>query len=177
MGEHQEWTKHTNFDLPLRIPLMVYVPGVTAAKSTPGKTFPFQDAFETEHMHRAKNCSKTPRLLSGPLRTDALVEAVDMYATLSELAGLEVPPTCPPDPFRVAFCTEGFSFAPLIHRVVKGNASPRPDAGRVESDVTWKKAVFSQYPRPSFTPARNTISPSLNVRVDRLVFSHVTSFL
>ena len=129
---------------------MFYVPGVTTAKSPSGKTFPFQDALARG---AEENCNKV--LTPDSLTTDSLVEAVDMYATLSELAGLAVPPTCPPDPFRVAFCTEGYSFAPLIHSVSKtpSRSTTRPK---------WKKAVFSQYPRPSYTPSRNTISPSLN---------------
>lgn len=55
-------------------------------------------------------------------KTDALVELVDMYPTLSELAGLELPDHL-----------EGQSFVPLI-------ASP---------DLEWKNAVFSQYPNPA----------------------------
>jgi iduronate 2-sulfatase len=54
-------------------------------------------------------------------KTDALVEFVDIYPTLCELAGL------PPTPGL-----EGTSFAPVIQD------PKRP----------WKKAAFSQYPRP-----------------------------
>jgi len=54
-------------------------------------------------------------------KTDALVEFVDIYPTLCELAGL------PPTPGL-----EGTSFAPLVQD------PKRP----------WKKAAFSQYPRP-----------------------------
>lgn len=56
------------------------------------------------------------------ISTDALVELIDMYPTLSELAGIASPAHL-----------EGQSFAPLL-------ADPaRP----------WKKAVFSQYPNPA----------------------------
>ena len=54
--------------------------------------------------------------------TDALVELVDMYPTLCELAGLEKPAHL-----------EGYSFAPLLE------TPNRP----------WKQAVFSQYPNPA----------------------------
>ncbi|MDO6761208.1 sulfatase [Tamlana sp. 2_MG-2023] len=54
--------------------------------------------------------------------TDALVELIDMYPTLSELAGLDIPKH-----------VEGTSFVPLIN----------------EPDVPWKTAVFSQFPSPA----------------------------
>lgn len=52
--------------------------------------------------------------------SDALVEFVDIYPTLSELCGL-------PEPEGV----EGYSFAPLLN----------------DPEQPWKKAAFSQYPR------------------------------
>ncbi|MBB6428861.1 sulfatase [Algisphaera agarilytica] len=54
--------------------------------------------------------------------TDALVELIDMYPTLCELAGLDSPTD-----------VEGHSFAPLVH-------SP---------DTPWKTAAFSQFPNPA----------------------------
>lgn len=74
--------------------------------------------------------TRVPMIISTPnmpaehrgKKTDALVELVDMYPTLSELAGLELPDHL-----------EGFSFAPLLEN----------------PDRPWKKAVFSQYPNPA----------------------------
>jgi len=60
-----------------------------------------------------------PGMKAAGQRTDALVELVDMYPTLAELAGL-------PQPEGL----EGTSFAPLL-------AEPRRP---------WKTAAFSQYP-------------------------------
>lgn len=54
--------------------------------------------------------------------TDALVELIDMYPTLCELAGIERPKHL-----------EGHSFAPLLD----------------DPTQAWKKAAFSQYPNPA----------------------------
>ena len=76
-----------------------------------------------------ENDTHVPMILSVPgrgagKRTKALVEFVDIYPTLSELCGLDVPKHC-----------EGTSMVPLL-------AGP----GR-----KWKSAAFSQYPRGKVT--------------------------
>ncbi|MFB2119980.1 sulfatase [Parapedobacter sp. 2B3] len=71
--------------------------------------------------------TRVPLIISSPLlenkaaHSDALVELVDIYPTLLELAGLPIPDDL-----------DGTSMAPLI-------AEPGRD---------WKKAAFSQFPRP-----------------------------
>ena len=59
---------------------------------------------------------------SGGKRTNALVEFVDIYPTLAELAGLPLPKHL-----------EGISFKPLLEN----------------PELAWKSAAFSQYPRKS----------------------------
>lgn len=67
--------------------------------------------------------------------TDALVELVDMYPTLCELAGIEKPEHL-----------QGHSFAPLLD-----------DPGQ-----EWKKAAFSQFPDPALREwAANPLSPGM----------------
>jgi iduronate 2-sulfatase len=61
-----------------------------------------------------------PALIGSPVTTNRLVEFVDIYPTLCELAGLDVPEGL-----------EGISTVPLIDN----------------PDLSWKKAVFSQYLR------------------------------
>jgi arylsulfatase A-like enzyme len=67
-----------------------------------------------------------PMIISDPdfpkgIRTNALTEFVDIYPTLSELCGLPLPQGL-----------EGTSFVPLMN----------------DPNKPWKKAAFSQYPRP-----------------------------
>ena len=57
--------------------------------------------------------------IQGGRQSDALVELIDIYPTLSELAGLKVPQH-----------VQGTSFVPLLH----------------EPDLEWKKMVFTLWP-------------------------------
>jgi arylsulfatase A-like enzyme len=91
LGESDVWTKMTNFERGVRVPLIVSAPGMKTAGQ----------------------------------RTRALVELVDLYPTLTELAGLPLPPHL-----------EGTSFKPLIENPTRA----------------WKTAAFSQYLRPGKPP-------------------------
>ncbi len=86
LGDYDAWSKHTNFEVDTRVPLILKAP-----------------AFGFEN-----------------LRTDALVENIDIFPTLCEAAGLSVPEHC-----------EGLSMVPLIE-------NPK---------LEWKKAAFSLFPR------------------------------
>ncbi|KAK7103163.1 iduronate 2-sulfatase-like [Littorina saxatilis] len=166
LGEHEEWCKFSNFDITTRIPFMFHVPGVTSQKAPPGKTFPFIDAFTYAKDHpttteedcangkrqKPETCSRgNPEV--GGLSTDAFAEAVDLFPTLAELAGLVVPPTCPENDADIPLCTQGSSLVPVIHNVTKKSPSPT---------LEWKKAVFSQYPRPAYYPQNTSDSPRLD---------------
>ena len=80
----------------------------------------------------------TPMMIRVPGLTDngiisyEFVEFVDLFPTLSEAAGLGKLDLCPDSSSDVFVCTEGHSLMPLI---------------RNPSMPTWKKTVFSQYPR------------------------------
>ncbi len=66
------------------------------------------------------------------IMTDKLVEAVDLYPTIVEAAGLPPLPLCPMNrSTRTMLCREGNSLMPIITN---------------QSDA-WKTAVFSQFPR------------------------------
>ncbi|TXE10158.1 sulfatase [Seonamhaeicola algicola] len=69
------------------------------------------------------------------VKSNALVELVDMYPTLCELAGLEKPEHL-----------EGYSFAPLLNNPKKA----------------WKQAAFSQFPTPALREwAANPLSQGM----------------
>jgi len=68
-------------------------------------------------------------------KTEALVELVDIFPTLCEVAGVTAPSHL-----------EGHSFAPLL----------------TNPDRPWKKAVFSQFPTPALREwAANPLSPAM----------------
>jgi arylsulfatase A-like enzyme len=92
LGEHGSWCKQTNYDIDVRVPLLVYVP---------------------ERTKKGNKCNR-------------LVELVDLYPTLCEAAGIDVPKNM-----------EGTSFLPLLK-------APK---------LSWKSGVFSQFHRsPRITP-------------------------
>ncbi len=66
------------------------------------------------------------------MRTKALVELIDIFPSLTELAGIPVPPMCPENNNNMLACVEGTSVAPLLQ----------------DPDKEWKKAAFSQFARP-----------------------------
>jgi iduronate 2-sulfatase len=77
----------------------------------------------------------TPDMKSRGEPTDALVELVDMYPTLCDLAGLPIPDHL-----------EGHSFAPLLDK----------------PDQPWKDAAFSQFPNPALREwAANPLSDGM----------------
>ncbi|KAL4631555.1 iduronate 2-sulfatase [Arapaima gigas] len=142
LGEHGEWAKYSNFDVATRVPLIIYVPGVMTGDEVPGrKTFPFWDVFH--HPHK--------RFPEGRAVKN-VVELVDLFPTVSELAGLKPPPPCPRSSFAIQLCTEGSSRAGSIWVP--------------EQKIDVEAIAYSQYPRPSDTPQANSDLPSLaDIRV------------
>ncbi|XP_067903219.1 iduronate 2-sulfatase [Heterodontus francisci] len=137
LGEHGEWAKYSNFDVATRVPLMFYVPGMTADFPPRGqRMFPFINPFT----------NKVGNLPAG-LMSDTNVELVDLFPTLCQLLGLPHPLRCPASSFHVELCTEGKSVACYLNF----NA------------MNWNSELFaySQYPRPADKPQLNSDLPLL----------------
>ena len=73
-----------------------------------------------------------PGVTDKGMRSTALVELIDIFPTLTELAGIKQPPVCPENNKDILACVEGTSVVPLLK----------------DPDQKWKKAAFSQYARP-----------------------------
>ncbi|XP_015244624.1 PREDICTED: iduronate 2-sulfatase [Cyprinodon variegatus] len=137
LGEHGEWAKYSNFDVATRVPLIMFVPGVTAAYSRAGgPTFPFIDVFsQPEHSFtNAKVIRNT-------------VELVDVFPTVSYMAGLPAPEHCPDVSLQVELCTEGRNLVHTFQHKERGKNA--------------ELMAFSQYPRPADTPQNNSDLPDL----------------
>ncbi|EGI64264.1 Iduronate 2-sulfatase [Acromyrmex echinatior] len=197
LGEHAVWSKYSNFDVAVHIPLIISIPMVTSdfnynAISINHMRYNEQitnnDKIENKmnlkyllHVGKigASNISieyvrKHKRILFGTyiqqrhnksMRsnalhskkhcrvTDAIVELVDIFPTIADLAGVPIP-ICQvinnntndhlkniliqnkvPNP-----CSEGITLLPLIKSTLQCQSIP------------WKKAAFSQYPRPEIQP-------------------------
>ena len=76
---------------------------------------------------------RVPGVTDSGMRTKALVELIDIFPTLAELAGIRVPALCPsPEQNNTLACVEGSSVVPLLKNPTQ----------------QWKKAAFSQFSRP-----------------------------
>ena len=73
-----------------------------------------------------------PQLTDGGLRTDKLVEFVDIFPTLVDAADFSALELCPEVSNDIKLCTEGASLMPLIND---------------PNENSWKESVFWQYRR------------------------------
>jgi arylsulfatase A-like enzyme len=118
-----------------------------------------------EHGTRIPFILHDPRAASQQLpalRVAALVESVDIYPTIAEVAGLPPPGLCASSTDQTAVCVEGVSVVPHLqqmwgqgqgHGSAGVNVTPAGGAGGTGGAATtiepvWKAASFSQFPRP-----------------------------
>lgn len=139
LGEHQEWSKYSNFEVATKVPLFIHVPGISDSYTFRKYGFHRTLVFKTNNSLKSINEAKSV--------STELVELVDIFPTLADLAGLKAIPLCTNSSSPI-LCTEGSSLVPLIKTSVRRSSSTR-----------WKKAVFSQYPRPAAYPQENSDQP------------------
>ena len=125
LGEHSGWSKHSNFDIDTRVPLLVRVPGLT----------------------RGVGYSEAVR--------SAVVELVDIMPTLYEAAGLGTLPACPVDsPWSSNTCSDGQSFLSLArggggwtkpHALSQYRRLKKPDFELVGYSLTTARYRFTAW--------------------------------
>lgn len=76
-----------------------------------GKKTNFERATRTPFILRDPSAVSRPPALSSQL-----VEFVDIMPTIIDIAGFDVPPTCPPDSSKIANCVEGSSLKAVLER-------------------------------------------------------------
>ena len=69
---------------------------------------------------------RVPRVTDKRMHTSTIVELIDIFPALTELAGLDVPPVCPEGDKKPLVCVEGTSVTPLLSNL----------------DQQWKKLPF-----------------------------------
>ncbi|XP_048512115.1 iduronate 2-sulfatase isoform X2 [Athalia rosae] len=141
LGEHGEWAKYSNFDVALRVPVIMSIPGLTnnCRKSGARISGKITDLLTQNNSEVARNY----------IAIDSMIELVDIFPTIADIIGLSIP-VCMENknfgynhssvPSSSNPCTEGLGFLPLIVEAMSGKSIP------------WKKGVFSQYPRPGIVP-------------------------
>ncbi|XP_052276765.1 iduronate 2-sulfatase-like isoform X2 [Dreissena polymorpha] len=220
LGEHQEWCKYSNFEVSTRVPMILFVPGLTTEVHNHHRKFPFVNVLSKKPLvyHRDPENLKGLKTVNFSLNEDRsfdetyesseqtdvlkfvqndsllrlkywrgknniieerkakqvseLVELVDIFPTLAELAGLPKLQTCPKNSSYIMLCTEGSSMVPLIQgasnwlikndfSIIKHVKSHYHDNNKLQVKG-WKEAVFTQYPRPSDIPVKDSDQPRLH---------------
>ncbi|KAL6257218.1 hypothetical protein P5V15_012145 [Pogonomyrmex californicus] len=201
LGEHAVWSKYSNFDVAVHVPLIISIPTVTSDINNYGSTPTdrirynaqitnndrMKDKINSKYMvldegkigvdtstdymrryerilwetyiQREYNISMESRALRSKKHcriTNAIVELVDLFPTIADLADVPIPICQINDMDRRLRsgniltrkemsnpCSEGITLLPLIKSTLECQK------------VSWKKAAFSQYPRPGIQPTLN----------------------
>lgn len=100
---------------------------------------------------------------------DGLVELVDLFPTLVDLAGLPALFPCPHDSRLVDTCTEGMSLSPLLH-LLQGGSIPRVflAQGNTTDKESLSDDVLSLYSLP-----QNHISKIKTIQVDSQLLHNI----
>lgn len=89
LGEHGEWAKYSNFDVATRVPLIFYVPGITALSGRmAGSTFPFIDVLSQSEFN-FKSKSSTTDSRSSPVITFTTINNLYVHPATKWNSGLK----------------------------------------------------------------------------------------
>nr|XP_034191720.1 iduronate 2-sulfatase isoform X1 [Osmia lignaria] len=172
LGEHAIWAKYSNYDVALRVPLIMSIPGLTFKQNRENKRVEVTNqASATQSLLNHKqtdgysndvskcykknvfNIVSVRNSLKNQIIIDSLVELVDVFPTIANLANCSIPICSDEDtkkenmfieqsnPRVEIVCSEGITLVPLMRAALQ------------KKSLLWKKAAFGQYPRPSIEPS------------------------
>ncbi|KAK4287859.1 hypothetical protein Pmani_039085 [Petrolisthes manimaculis] len=171
LGEHQEWSKFSNFEVATRVPFIIS--HWRHHKSSPFLGFSSliperkksgllendkrKDDYRFDYYKslglkfNSGGNTEFPRSLDLTMTShDGLVELVDLFPTLVDLAGLPALFSCPRESRQVDICTEGMSLSPLLH-LIQGGSIPKAflTQGKAKGKDWLPDGLLSQYPLPA----------------------------
>ncbi|GAB5034469.1 iduronate 2-sulfatase [Nannochloropsis oceanica] len=124
LSEEGMWCKQNTREIGTRVPLLISTPSLSTSSKKP-----------------AALAAPTEQVAAGEMHSNAIVQLVDIYPTLLELAGLALPD----------LSLRGKSLVPLLrYAQVAGNSTAAAAAAAAAADGFV--AAFSQYPRCLSTP-------------------------
>lgn len=185
LGEHQEWSKFSNFEVATRVPFIVSRLNHQSASLFTGFSKIFKKISNLYKTHLKSSLSDKTEMRSFKKNKDfessfmngislqvnnGLVELVDLFPTVVDLAGIPALFPCPDDSREIKVCTEGSSLSPLIKKAWGFDRSSYSNVTQLErkhqdnygeglisvkmaDNLQGKRAAFSQYPRPGLHPS------------------------
>ena len=171
LGEHQEWSKFSNFEVATRVPLIISMPenrkefkftNIIDDKVFSSNKKRWLKKYKKNKRHSYSELKRSHKIYNHP------VELIDLFPTIVDLSGLPFINQCPNNSSSIQLCTEGFSLSQIILNNKNKQTEMKNDIFNIHkskensnSNITNisqipKQIAFSQYPRPCVTPS---ISP------------------
>ncbi|CAL7933446.1 unnamed protein product [Xylocopa violacea] len=128
LGEHAVWAKYSNYNVALRVPLIISIPDLT-----------FEKSRERRDVNDLSKKNYPSSLKKDGININSIVELIDIFPTIADLANISIP-VCTDGNMQTT-CSEGTTLMPLIRAALK------------KESVSWKNMAIGQYPRPSSKPS------------------------